>query len=225
MKTVVLTCRTLEDEVNAALAKSGRDYEIVWLESGLHNVPKKLTKRIQEELDGIEADRVLLAMGFCGNAVAGIHGNFEMILPRVDDCISLLIGSVEKRMEIGREFAAYFFTEGWMRGERNIIVEYEHTMEKYGPELTESIMEMMYSHYRTLAILESDVGDADALLERTKDIAEILHLEQRKIPATMDYLLELFTGPWPEERYISVPAGQVLDSSLLRLNCEGASLQ
>ena len=225
MKTVILSCRTLEDELRASMEKSGKDYPVVWLESGLHNVPKKLTGRIQEELDKIEADRVLLAMGFCGNAMAGIHGNFEMILPRVDDCISLLLGSVERRMEIAREYAAYFFTEGWMRGERNIIVEYEHTLNKYGPEITESVMEMMYSHYRTLAILNCGVGDVPSLMEQTKEIAERLHLEQRELPATLDYLVELFTGPWSEERFITLPAGQVLDSSLLRLNCEGSGLQ
>jgi len=225
MKTVILSCRTLEDELNAALEKSGVDYEVVWLESGLHNFPKKLTVRLQEELDRVEADRVLIAMGFCGNAMAGIHGDFEMILPRVDDCISLLLGSVERRMEIAREHAAYFFTEGWMRGERNIMVEYEHTLNKYGPELTESIMEMMYAHYRTLAILNSGVGDVPSLMERTREIAELLHLEQKELPATLDYLVELFTGPWSEEKYITLPAGEVLDSSLLRLNCEGAKLQ
>lgn len=225
MKTVIVTCRTLEDELHAALLKSGRDYPVIWLESGLHNTPQKLTARLQEELDKIEADRVLLAMGFCGNAVAGIHGNFEIILPRVDDCISLLLGSVERRMEIAREHAAYFFTEGWMRGERNIIVEYEHTLEKYGEEMTETIMEMMYAHYRTLAILNCGVGNVPSLLERTKEIADILHLEQKELPATLDYLEELFTGPWSDEKYIKLVPGQVLDSALLRLNCEGAGLQ
>jgi len=225
MKTVVLSCRTLEDELNAALKKSGRDYPVIWLESGLHNVPKKLTARLQEELDKIEADRVLLAMGFCGNAVAGIHGSFEMILPRADDCISLLLGSVERRMDIAREHAAYFFTEGWMRGERNIIVEYEHTLKKYGEEMTESIMEMMYSHYRTLAILNCGVSDTAALMERTREIAALLHLEQKELPATLEWLVELFTGPWDEDKYIVLPAGQVLDGSLLRLSCQGARLQ
>ena len=188
-------------------------------------VKTRLSSAEKEELDKIKADRVLLAMGFCGNALAGIHGDFEIILPRVDDCISLLLGSVERRMEIGREYAAYFFTEGWMRGERNIIVEYEHTLKKYGPELTESIMEMMYSHYRTLAILNCGVGDVPSLMERTKDISDKLSLEQKELPGTLDYLVELLTGPWTEARYIAVPAGKVLDSSMLHLNCAGSTLQ
>lgn len=225
MKTVVLACRTLEDELAAAIRQSGKCYELCWLESGLHNVPRKLNARLQEELDKIEADRVLLAMGFCGNAVAGIHGNFEMILPRVDDCISLLLGSVEHRMEISRELAAYFFTEGWMRGERNILVEYEHTLEKYGPELTESIMEMMYSHYRTLAILNCGVGDVSGLMARTRDISAALGLEQLEVRGTLNYLTELLSGPWPEERFITVAPGEVLSTSRLRLNSAGSSLQ
>jgi len=217
MKTVILACRTLEDELRAALQDCGRDYEIVWLESGLHNAPQKLTERLQEELDKIEAERVLLAMGFCGNAVAGIHGNFEIILPRVDDCISLLLGSVARRMEIAREHAAYFFTEGWLRGERNIIVEYEHALSRYGEETTREIMEMMYADYRTLAVLNCGVGSPAGLLQQTKEIAQRLHLEQREITGTLAYLEELITGPWPKERFIVLPAGMELSADALFL--------
>ena len=226
MKTVVLTCRTLEDEVNAALAKSGREYEIVWLESGLHNVPKKLTKRIQEELDGIEADRVLLAMGFCGNSLAGIRANsFQLIVPRVDDCISLLLGSVERRLAVSREHAAYFLTEGWLRGENNICAEYLQLSRRYDEETLECLMEMLCGHYRTLGLLDCGVKPIEELEAETRVIADTLRWQQRRIPATLDYLSALLTGPWPREDFLLFSPGSVITAEDLYLPLGSSPLQ
>ena len=73
MKTAVISCRTVEDEVTAAAARAGVDYPVAWLESGLHNTPNILRERFQETLDGLDAERVLLAMGYCGNAISGVR--------------------------------------------------------------------------------------------------------------------------------------------------------
>ena len=206
MKTAVIACKTIEDELNYAMSRTGCSYPVVWLESGLHNVPQKLQTAVQEALDSLDAHRVLLAMGFCGNAMAGVKsGRAELILPRVDDCISLLLGSVKRRLAITDEYAAYFFTEGWLRGERNIWVEHRHMLEKYGEEITEELEKSMFGHYRTLGLLDCGEKPVAPLVENTKMIAEALHLEQRVIPASVDYLAELLTGPWSAERFITVP--------------------
>lgn len=226
MKTVIVSCRTLEDEVAAAIAYTHTDFPVFWIESGLHNTPKTLTSRLQETLREIHADRVLLAMGFCGNALAGLQlGKYETVIPRVDDCISLLLGSMERRHKISSEMAAYFFTEGWLRGERNIWVEYQYSLEKYGKETAEEIMQMMYSHYDTLALLESGIHPIELLEEKTKEIAEVLHLRQKRVTATLDYLCELIRGPWPENRFLILPPGHQIRHEDLILRSGAAPLQ
>ena len=226
MKTAVISCRTVEDEVTAAAARAGVDYPVTWLESGLHNTPNILRERLQEALDGLDAERVLLAMGYCGNAISGVRaGEHELIVPRVDDCISLLLGSVERRVEVSKELSAYFFTEGWMRGERNIWNEYLYTVEKYGEDMADTIMEMMYSHYKTLALLDCGVGDLDALSEQVRPLAEALGLERKRVGATLSYIEQLFTGPWDDERFLVVSEGGVIGEKDLRLKVSGTGLQ
>ena len=218
MKTAIVACKTMEDELNSALEKTGCGYPVIWLDSGLHNVPKRLQTAVQEAIDGADADRVLLALGFCGNALAGVEaGKAELILPRVDDCISLLLGSVRRRLEITDRYAAYFFTEGWLRGERNIWVEHLHMLEKYGEEVTEALEEDMFGHYRTLGLLDCGEKPVEPLIEHTKMIADALHLEQKVIPASVDYLRELLTGPWPEERFLRVSPGGRIELSAMTL--------
>ena len=217
MKNIIVACKTLEAELNEAMSFTRVEYPLLWLESGLHNTPKKLKTKLMEILSEISADRVLLALGFCGNSIEGIRaGDFELIIPRVDDCISLLIGSVKKRLEISNELAAYFLTEGWLRGERNLWVEHRYAVDKYGEEMAQSIAETLYGHYRTLGILDSGVDDMRSLLEKTEIIAETLKLEQRVIPATTAYLRQLLSGPWPEDMFlIKSPGSEVTMADLV----------
>lgn len=217
MKTAVVACRTIEDELGYVMRKTGTDYPVAWLESGLHNVPKRLNATLQETLDGIRADRVLMALGSCGNSLAGVRaGAFELIFPRVDDCISLLLGSVQRRMQVAEQYAAYFFTEGWLRGERNIWVEHEHMLEKYGEELTAELEKALYGHYRTLGLLDCGVKPVEPLVEGTKKIADGLHLTQQVIPATVSYIGELLTGPWPADRFVrKAPGTEITGEDLL----------
>ena len=205
MTTAVIACKTMEDELNWAMERTGSDFPVFWLEQGLHNVPKKLLDAVQTALDAAGTERVRRAMGFCGNALIGLRvPAAELIVPRVDDCISLLLGSVKRRLEISREFSAYFFTEGWLRGERNIWVEHQHMLETYGEELTEELEKSMFGHYRTLGLLDCGIKPVEPLVEGTKMIAEGLHLTQRVIPASAQYLADLLTGPWPAERFLTV---------------------
>ena len=145
MNAMILACETIRDEIDRARELTSVDYPIVWVESGLHNHPEKLRAVLQEHLDsGNDYERILMAFGSCGNSVIGLKtGDYELVIPRVDDCISLMIGSVERRMVIGKAGGTYFLTPGWLRGERNIWAEYEYSRDKYGEETARSIMEMM----------------------------------------------------------------------------------
>lgn len=218
MKTEIIACRTLEDELTTALKNTGLDFPIHWIDSGLHNTPKRLTSRLQENLKAINTERVLFVMGFCGNAVLGLSSpDCEMVIPRVDDCISLLIGSVSQRLEIGQSDAAYFLTEGWLRGERNLWVEYQYALKKYGLKQAEEISRMMYGNYSTLEVLDNGVVPIQPLVAKTKIIADTLHLKQKILPASIDYIEELLLGPWPEDRFLVKAPGECVTVEDLKL--------
>jgi len=217
MDTKIVACKTIEDELLYAMNKVNITYPVEWVESGLHVTPKKLNARLSEVLCQIKAQRVLVALGFCGNSVLGIKaGDFEMIMPRADDCISLLIGSVKERLRISSEHAAYFLTDGWLRGELNVWGEYLHTKEKYGKEIADSIMEMMLGNYRTLGLLDCGVGSIEELTETTKEIADTLNLKQEVIPASLLWVESFLTGPWSDEYYIiKKPFEEINDKDLI----------
>lgn len=216
MSTLIVSCKTIEPELRKAMEEIGCCYEVRWLESGLHNVPKNLNTRIQEILDESSSySTILLAMSFCGNSVVGLRtGDFQLVIPRCDDCISLLVGSVKKRTEY---FATYFLTEGWLKGERNIWREYEECVKKYGARRAKWIFSAMLANYQNLALLDTGCIMRDALEEEVRKIADKLELQYVSIPGTLDYIKELLSGPWTEERFVTVPPHCTLPESACTL--------
>ena len=204
VNAVIIACRTTEREVLAAMTRTGVDYPIRWIESGLHNVPKLLHKRLQEELDACAGfDTVLLAMAFCGNSVVGLKTHdFQLVLPRCDDCITLLLGCPERRQQEGYTF---FLTEGWLKGERNIWTEYESCIERYGEKRGKRIFDSLFAHYKYIALVETGAYDTEKAEREAKQIAARLGLQYRRIPGGVEYLQGLLTGPWPEERFVRIP--------------------
>ena len=206
MDTVVVACRTLEDEIAFAMERTGYHYPVEFIESGLHERPKKLADTVQKLLNSIEAERVLLCLGQCGNSMVGIRtGSYEMILPKTDDCLSMLLGSAKEKSRVGIEDKAFFLTMGWLKGESTIMSEYERSKKRYGEETALSIMEMMYGHYKTMGLIDSGISSMDDLFIRTGEIAELLHLERKVYSGTTTYIEQLIAGPWDPDRFIVKP--------------------
>lgn len=204
MKTVLIGCRTLESEISAAVEKTKWEGDICWLKSGLHSNTEVLHDTLQKLIDSCqEYDRILLAMGTCGNSVIGIHtGSAELILPRVDDCITLLCGSRDRR---AKYYHSYFFTEGWLHGERTIWHEYLYTVEKYGEKTAKKIFDTMLRHYDSCIFLDTHCGKAVETSERVKYIADRFDLGYEKMEGTLHYLCALLSGQWDTDAFVTVP--------------------
>ena len=209
MQPIIIACKTIEQELLASMKETGCDFPVLWLESGLHNWPEKLRDRIQELLDQcLGYDTVLLAMSFCGNSVVGLHThNFQLIIPRSDDCITLLLGSLAQRQKAK---ATYFLTEGWLKGEMNLWKEYQSCLAKYGEKRGKRIFSALLAHYENLALVDTGCFDRDLLEKQVQEIAAVLGLEYVCLEGTLDHLKQLLTGPWTSDRFVLVePRSQV----------------
>lgn len=212
MPCAIIACKTIYDELSSLVQRTGCTHDVIWIEAGLHNNPQLLHNRLQEELDKCEGkyDTVLLCMGTCGNSVAGLKaGSFTLVLPRVDDCISLLLGSMDKRRELNGT-GTYFLTDGWIRGERNIWREYEYVVSKYGEKRGRKIFNMLFANYKYLKLLDTGCYDMTAAEAEARRMADALKLEYGVLPGTLDYAARLLSGPWDTEHFITVSPGEIL---------------
>lgn len=216
MKTIVIACKTIEQELLASMKETGCEYPVLWLESGLHNWPDKLRNRLQELLNRCrEYDTVLLAMSFCGNSVVGLKtSDFRLVIPRSDDCITLLLGSFRRRQEAK---ATYFLTEGWLKGERNLWKEYQDCLAKYGEKRGKRIFAALLANYKHLALVDTGCFDREALEQQVREIASVLGLEYICLDGTLNHLKQLLTGPWWEDRFVLVEPDSTVTAEMCTL--------
>ena len=175
---VVLSCQVLQDLLadpgRGGLLPEGLARQIVFLDYGLHRVPGKMTRTIQEALDLIEAPSlVVLGYGLCGNGLKEIKaGRHTLLVPRVDDCIALLLGSHRAYI---REFEAvpgtYYLSKGWLESGSHPLKEYEEYLPKYGPEQAMWIMDQQYQHYERLVLVAHHQSDLESYRPQALQVA------------------------------------------------------
>lgn len=214
-REVMIACTTLQTEIEHVMSAHGITRRVIWLENQLHIVPAKLKTELQRTLDEVrDADRVLLGYGNCGNVVQGLtSGDFELIVPRLDDCVSLVLGSQFYRQWYSHEYKAFYLTDGWIKGNSTISREYDSMYEEYGEEEANEVMAMMYTHYDTMAYLDTGLYDVDRLMGDTQRLCEVIGVKQVVEPATLAYVEQLVCGPWPEDLFVRVGPGETIASA------------
>lgn len=204
--TVILCCNTLEDELGLILKRLGLAWPVVWIEAGMHNQPEKLRAHLNTVLAETKARRVLMPLGHCGGAcVELITGDFELIIPRVDDCLSLLMGSMERRRETGAQAPTYFLTAGWLRHTESLVNAFARDAERFGEAKARRIYKMMLKHYRRFGFIETGAYSFADEREKIAPLAGDLGIAVETLSSDLSWLNRLLTGPWSSSEFIIVP--------------------
>jgi hypothetical protein len=170
---VVVSCQVLQDLL-ADLLPEGLAQQVTFMDYGLHRVPGKMAGALQEVLAELpEPSLVVLGYGLCGTGLKGLRaGPHTLLVPRVDDCITLLLGSYRAYM---REFQAapgtYYLSKGWLESGSNPLVEYEEYVPKYGADQAMWIMDQQYQHYERLVLVAHDQADLETYRPQALEVA------------------------------------------------------
>jgi hypothetical protein len=172
-RIVVIACQVLQDLL-LRLLPEGLAKSVTFMDYGLHQVPARMTSTLQEALDGIdEPSLVVLGYGLCGNGLKGLKaGQHTLLVPRVDDCIALLLGSHRAYLrEFEAEPGTYWLSKGWLESGSHPLKEYNEYVPRYGPEQAMWIMDQQYQHYRRLVFVAHSQDDLDAFHPQAQEIA------------------------------------------------------
>lgn len=214
MRTRLVTCETIEDEVKDALKRLGLDYSVVWLEGGLHNTPGRLREKLQEVLDEADGqcDQLIFTLGYCGGGVSGLStGDYRTVLPLADDCLSLLLGSMAARKAASTP-PTYFLTQGWMRHENNVVDSYNATVEKFGLAKADRINQLMLSNYERFGLVDTGVYDLEQAAGKVAPLAARMNLAVETLPGELSWLERLLTGPYDDpDKFLVLPPKSELD--------------
>lgn len=242
MNIAVIACEVMRYELEMICVGMEKAPRLYFLRQGLHDTPKRLKEELQAKIDDVEGSEpglthLVLGYGLCGQGLTGIQAQrCELVVPRVHDCIPLLLGSVEAhREEQKRDCGTYWFSPGWLTwsvipyldNRTNRLARY---VDKYGKQRADMLMQMeesVLSNYNRACLIEWPElgrhyrGQAEGAASRS-------NLQLQTIKGSSEYLTALLSESWDEKRFVHIRPGQTLIQSMddqTVMNVKGAEEQ
>jgi hypothetical protein len=226
-RVILVACEVLKDSL-MQLMPPGLFEEMIFLEYGLHRYPERLRQSIQAILDNLASPNlVVLGYGLCGNGLRGIKaGKHTLLIPRVDDCIPLLLGSYESyRHQMKAEPATFYLSKGWLKSGSTPLTEYQEYVKRYGHSRADMIIDRQYRHCKRLAFVADDQHDLDLYRKQAEEVADFCQRWNMRYEgilgsdAYIQRLMEVSQDPTKAGNdFLIVPAGGMIQThQFLRL--------
>lgn len=203
----IIACATVAEELRLMGAPED---EMLELEFGLHVYPEKLRETLQMEIDAVPGEGdIVLGYGLCSNAAVGlVSRSHRIIIPRVDDCIALFLGSRQEHLRrLHEEPGTYFLTKGWIKAAELPINDYLRLVEKYGEERAMRVTRVMLANYKRVVLINTGNYLLDEFRAAARSMADTLELNYEEIPGSNRMLRAMLDGAWDSE-YVVVEPGE-----------------
>jgi hypothetical protein len=209
-RTKIIACQIFVEELRPMLPA---DVVLDTVQMSLHERPRSLRELLQERIDASgDCDTIILGYGACGQSTVGLRATFSrLVLPRVDDCIGMFLGSRDAyRQQHQIEPGTYFLTKGWVgAGLTTPFSTYDALRERWGAERADRVRAAMLGRYRRLAFVRTGDTDDPELADaraKARETADRFGLRYEELPSGTDLVAPLVYGPW-DDRFIVVPPG------------------
>jgi hypothetical protein len=205
-RTKVIACATVIEEM-LPLLPPGVDYRV--LDFGLHVNPEALKRALLEAIDAWAtlAETILLGYGLCSQAVVGLRANnCTLVVPKVDDCIAIFLGSGEAYKAQSRaEPGTYYLTKGWIEAGDSPFDEYDSLVEQYGEKKARWLMGKVLKNYTRLALINTGQYELERYRDYSRRTAERFGLRYEEIPGSNALIKKMLHGPRNDEFVVACP--------------------
>ena len=183
------------------------------LEAQLHISPERLKEALRAAVAAADVPgaTIVLGYGLCSNAVLGLKTEHAtLVVPRVDDCIAMLLGSNEAfSAEAEKERGSYYVAKAYLDECDTIMSEHEKLVHKRGREKAERMMRLLLKHYTRIVLVDTGRYDLEPCRARVAGFAETFDLAVEEVPGTTRILDALLAEDWGDDFVVARPGHEL----------------
>lgn len=201
-KTIILGCSSLKDYIDEAQRKVKTNYPVLYLNRLYHRDPNEMREHIIEKLLKIDedVDTILVAMGYCGGSWDGVKAPCRLVIPKIDECVSLLLQNTDEVKSDLKEPGHLYVREKDPMKE-NFQAIFDKLTKNLDEETKKRYHEDWKKYYHEIDIIDTKINDC-----RRTDYIQVVKEDADWLGAKLGfveggtYLLEkLFSGTWDEQ--------------------------
>ncbi len=159
------------------------------------------------------ADIVLAAMGFCGGSWEGVQVPCTLVIPRIDDCVSLLLQTGDEPISNLKEEGHLYVREKDPRRESFHAI-FDSLTRNINAETKARYHNDWKQLYQSIDIMDTGLNDCrrpEYEAEVRKD-ADWLEADLAYVPGGTHLLEKLFAGKW-DEQFLVLHKGEKIEKS------------
>lgn len=208
--TVILACTSLLLHVEAAQERMATRFPVVELDRRFHTEPKQMRSHILKALDDLHADcdTVLVAMGYCGGSWNHIPITRRVVMPKVDDCITLLLHTNDTPHTNLKKVGHMYFRD-CDTGPYSIESMKEEICRTYGMEFGTSIFGSWFQNYTSADIIDTGVYDcySEEYVADVQKNVDLIRCSLGYVEGSNRILEKLVSGRW-DEQFVILESGR-----------------
>lgn len=212
MNAVILACSSMARQAAAAQRKMGTDYPMRCVDRRYHAEPKDMRLQLIKALGEIagEFDTALVAMGFCGGSWESVYAPVRVVVPRADDCITILLNTDGAPHENLKE-PGHIYIRDTDTGRYSLEGLRAAVCERYGRDEGLALFGKWFESYTHADIIDTGTYDsrAEDFLAQARRGAEITGCKLRHVPGGNVVLEKLVSGDW-DDLFAVAEAGETI---------------
>jgi hypothetical protein len=221
-RTRIICCDSLGSHLEVAQVKRGTNFPVYSLDRALHSQPKNMRQRLIDVLTALPESitTVLIAMGYCGGSLDNICARQRLVIPNLDDCITMLLTKTDAQEGNLKQRGHMYFRDSECGGV-NVQQMLDDLCREYGMERGIGIFGMWFADYTHADIIDTGVFDCyeEGYVESIQKQADLIRCELDYVEGSNRILEKLVSGQW-DEQFLIVPPGTVLTKSVFSLGEE-----
>lgn len=247
----LIGCKIMEREIASVTYNCKNYVDVTLIQQKLHSRPSKLHAVLQEEIDMIDQeahrysnhvtdrpyDAILLGYGLCAGIIENLQSEkYPIVIPKVHDCISLLLGSREAYDAYYKDHTGtFYYSPGFVeiddvpnmdnRWERRYLFHLNRHKgnERKARRLVE-IEKSLTASYTGAAYIHWDELDFPEYEKKVQSMTEEKGWTFSRLEGNNSFLRKLVDGDWNEEEFLVVPpkhyAEQSFDKNIIKVHEE-----
>lgn len=215
LDTVIFACSSLKEYIYAAQRQAKTSYPIVFLDKENHLEPENMKRCIldaEKKLPDM-IKNVLVAMGFCGGALDHISFSRRFVIPRVDDCVSLMLQKDGVYNPNPKETGHLYMME---QNPEDFSFEkmFQDDRTTYEGISQETLFHMYFDNYRHLDIIDTGLTDcySEEYAQQAQENADLIHAALDYVEGSNLLLEKLVSGKWDDQFLVAEPGHMIKHS-------------
>ena len=252
--TVILSCSSLLEYVNAAQKAMGTHWPVVVVDRSHHAEPAEMKQVVKETIEGILSGRipvdpdssaagqpnvsaeqsaavdtaeqcaavdpadltVLVAMGFCGGSWDHVSFPCRVVIPRTDDCISILLATDDQYIPNRKELGHLYIYESDPKdfSALHLLRDGGTADETYRSMSSEDLFRYWFGNYHAMDIIDTGLNPCYEVpyVEAAQKEADRINADLGYAQGSNRMMEKLVSGRWDDQFLVAEP-GHVIKHS------------